>query len=90
DDGARVVALRSRAVGVLAGHGGMASVPLPVGEVWERLSGWGGRLSVAAVNGPLSTVISGDADAVAELVEGLVAEGVRARLIEVDYASHSS
>ncbi|WP_145503301.1 type I polyketide synthase [Streptomyces sp. CFMR 7] len=90
DDGARVVALRSRAVGVLAGRGGMASVPLPVGEVRERLSGWGGRLSVAAVNGPLSTVISGDADAVAELVEGLVAEGVRARLIEVDYASHSS
>ncbi|PWS42084.1 polyketide synthase, partial [Streptomyces sp. ZEA17I] len=90
DDGARVVALRSRAVGVLAGRGGMASVPLPVDVVRERLSGWGGRLSVAAVNGPLSTVVSGDADAVAELVEGLVAEGVRARLIEVDYASHSS
>ncbi|MFJ1589286.1 SDR family NAD(P)-dependent oxidoreductase [Kitasatospora albolonga] len=90
DDGARVVALRSRAVGVLAGRGGMASVPLPVGEVRERLVGWGGRLSVAAVNGPLSTVISGDADAVAELVDGFVAEGVRARLIEVDYASHSS
>ncbi|WP_146065026.1 type I polyketide synthase, partial [Streptomyces sp. SM1] len=30
EDGARVVALRSRAVGVLAGRGGMASVPLPV------------------------------------------------------------
>ncbi|WP_458254318.1 SDR family NAD(P)-dependent oxidoreductase [Streptomyces stephensoniae] len=90
DDGARVVALRSRAVGVLAGRGGMASVPLPVGEVRERLVGWGGRLSVAAVNGPLSTVISGDADAVAGLVEEFTGEGVRARLIEVDYASHSS
>ncbi|MEU3432271.1 SDR family NAD(P)-dependent oxidoreductase, partial [Streptomyces sp. NPDC006863] len=90
EDGARVVALRSRAVGVLVGRGGMASVPLPVGVVRERIALWGGRLSVAAVNGPLSTVVSGDADAVAELVEGLVAEGVRARLIEVDYASHSS
>ncbi|MFE5075510.1 SDR family NAD(P)-dependent oxidoreductase [Streptomyces halstedii] len=90
DDGARVVALRSRAVGVLAGRGGMASVPLPVDEVRGRLAGWGGRLSVAAVNGPLSTVVSGDADAVGELVEGCVAEGVRARVIEVDYASHSS
>ncbi|MFJ3146689.1 type I polyketide synthase [Streptomyces halstedii] len=89
DDGARVVALRSRAVGALAGRGGMASVSLPVGEVRGRLAGWGGRLSVAAVNGPLSTVVSGDADAVAELVEGCVGEGVRARLIEVDYASHS-
>nr|AGK25214.1 polyketide synthase III [Streptomyces griseus] len=90
EDGARVVALRSRAVGVLAGRGGMASVPLPVDVVRERLVGWSGRLSVAAVNGPSSTVVSGDADAVAELVEGLVAEEVRARLIEVDYASHSS
>ncbi|SCD42676.1 Acyl transferase domain-containing protein [Streptomyces sp. DpondAA-D4] len=90
EDGARVVALRSRAVGVLAGRGGMASVPLPVDEVRGRLAGWGGRLSVAAVNGPLSTVVSGDADAVGELVDGCVAEGVRARLVEVDYASHSS
>ncbi|MET9805621.1 type I polyketide synthase [Streptomyces halstedii] len=90
DDGARVVALRSRAVGALAGRGGMASVSLPVGEVRGRLAGWGGRLSVAAVNGPLSTVVSGEADAVAELVDGCVAEGVRARVIEVDYASHSS
>ncbi|MFJ2574618.1 type I polyketide synthase [Streptomyces halstedii] len=90
EDGARVVALRSRAVGVLAGRGGMASVPLPVDEVRGRLAGWGGRLSVAAVNGPLSTVVSGDADAVGELVDGCVVEGVRARLVEVDYASHSS
>ncbi|MFD5437541.1 type I polyketide synthase, partial [Kitasatospora sp. NPDC127067] len=43
-----------------------------------------------AVNGPSSTVVSGDADAVAALVDALVGEGVRARLIEVDYASHSA
>ncbi|MFD7858209.1 type I polyketide synthase [Streptomyces microflavus] len=90
DDGARVVALRSRAVGVLAGRGGMASVPLPVDVVRERLSGWVGRLSVAAVNGPSVTVVSGDADAVTALVDELVGEGVRARSVEVDYASHSS
>ncbi|MFG2698720.1 type I polyketide synthase, partial [Kitasatospora sp. NPDC048407] len=86
EDGARVVALRSLAIRALAGRGGMASVPLPADVVRERM----GRLSVAAVNGPSSTVVSGDADAVAELVETLVGEGVRARLIEVDYASHSA
>ncbi|MEW9510928.1 type I polyketide synthase [Streptomyces bacillaris] len=90
DDGARVVALRSRAVGVLAGRGGMASVPLSVDVVRERIAGWAGRLSVAAVNGPLSTVVSGDADAVSGLLEELAGEGVRARRVEVDYASHSS
>ncbi|MFB6887800.1 type I polyketide synthase [Kitasatospora sp. NPDC056327] len=90
EDGARVVALRSRAIRVLAGRGGMASVPLPVEVARERIAPWSGRLSVAAVNGPSSTVVSGDADAVAELVGVLVAEGVRARVIEVDYASHSA
>ncbi|MDT0493304.1 SDR family NAD(P)-dependent oxidoreductase [Streptomyces griseus] len=90
DDGARVVALRSRAVGVLAGRGGMASVPLPVDVVRERIAPWTGRLSVAAVNGPSVTVVSGDADAVTALVDELVGEGVRARSVEVDYASHSS
>ncbi|MFE6748408.1 SDR family NAD(P)-dependent oxidoreductase [Kitasatospora purpeofusca] len=90
EDGARVVALRSRAIRVLAGRGGMASLPLPVGVVRERIASWVGRLSVAAVNGPSSTVVSGDADAVSELVDKLVSEGVRARVIEVDYASHSA
>ncbi|MEU0692020.1 SDR family NAD(P)-dependent oxidoreductase, partial [Streptomyces uncialis] len=90
EDGARVVALRSRAVGVLAGRGGMASVPLPVEEVRERIASADGGLSVAAVNGPSSTVVSGDADAITELVTGLVGGGVRARRIEVDYASHSA
>ncbi|MFJ9688828.1 type I polyketide synthase [Streptomyces bacillaris] len=90
DDGARVVALRSRAVAELAGRGGMASVPLPVDVVRERIAPWAGRLSVAAVNGPSSTVVSGDADPVAALVEELLEEGVWASRIEVDYASHSS
>nr|WP_103531645.1 type I polyketide synthase [Streptomyces sp. SM11] len=90
EDGARVVALRSRAVGVLAGRGGMASVPLSVDVVRERIAPWAGWLSVAAVNGPLSTVVSGDADAIAGLLEELAGEGVRARSVEVDYASHSS
>ncbi|MFJ4770741.1 type I polyketide synthase [Streptomyces uncialis] len=90
EDGARVVALRSRAVGALAGRGGMASVPLPVDDVRERIVPWDGRLSVAAVNGPSSTVLSGDADAITELVARLVDQGLRARRVEVDYASHSA
>ncbi|MFJ8439955.1 type I polyketide synthase [Kitasatospora griseola] len=87
EDGARVVALRSRAVGALAGRGGMASVPLPVDVVRERIAG---RVSVAAVNGPSSTTVSGDADAVTALVEELLEEGVWATSIDVDYASHSA
>ncbi|MFJ5920981.1 type I polyketide synthase [Kitasatospora sp. NPDC092948] len=90
DDGARVVALRSRAVAALTGSGGMASVPLPVEAARERLAPWAGRLSVAAVNGPSSVAVAGDADAVTALVEELLEEGVWATRIETDYASHSA
>ncbi|MER5867394.1 type I polyketide synthase [Kitasatospora sp. NPDC002040] len=89
-DGARVVALRSRAILALSGQGGMASVALPAAEVTERIAAWGGRLSVAVVNGPSATVVSGEPGALAELVAGYQAEEVRARLIPVDYASHSA
>ena len=60
EDGARVVALRSRALRALAGRGGMVSVAGPAGAVRDRIAAWGGRLSVAAVNGPAATVVSGE------------------------------
>ncbi|WSQ12834.1 SDR family NAD(P)-dependent oxidoreductase [Streptomyces sp. NBC_01231] len=87
-DAARVVALRSRALRALSGRGGMASVALPAAEVRERLSAWGGRLSLAAVNGPSSAVVSGDTDALGELLARCERDGVRARRLPVDYASH--
>ncbi|HEY2264150.1 MAG TPA: SDR family NAD(P)-dependent oxidoreductase, partial [Streptosporangiaceae bacterium] len=90
EDGARVVALRSQALRALSGAGGMVSVAEPAEAVRERIAGWGDRLSVAAVNGPGATVVSGEPDALAELVAACEAAGVRARLLPVDYASHSA
>ncbi|WP_341720710.1 SDR family NAD(P)-dependent oxidoreductase [Micromonospora sp. FIMYZ51] len=87
-DGARVVVLRSVAVGeVLSGGGAMASVGLPADVVRGRLVE---GVSVAAVNGPASTVVSGEVDAVVGLLAVLEGEGVRVRRIAVDYASHSA
>ncbi|WP_281185359.1 type I polyketide synthase, partial [Micromonospora halophytica] len=80
DDAARIVALRSKALLRLAGGGGMVSVSRPVAEIGDRPG-----LSIAAVNGPRSTVVSGPVEA----LEALLAEDERARRIPVDYASHS-
>ncbi|KJY24539.1 acyltransferase domain-containing protein, partial [Streptomyces katrae] len=90
DDAARVVALRSRLLARLAGLGGMVSVPEPLADVTRRLEQWGERLGVAAVNGPRSTVVSGDADALEEFLAACTADGVRAKRVPVDYASHSA
>ncbi|MCX4473502.1 SDR family NAD(P)-dependent oxidoreductase [Micromonospora sp. NBC_01655] len=89
-DAARVVALRSRAIRALAGHGTMASVALPAEVVRERTARYGDRVAVAAVNGPAAVVVSGEEAAVEELLAELAAEQARVRRIAVDYASHSA
>ena len=89
EDAARVVAVRALAVGeVLSGRGGMVSLAasLPVVERYlQRVEG----LSVAAVNGPSAVVVSGEPAALERLVALCEEEGVRARRLPVDYASHS-
>ncbi|MFF0732687.1 type I polyketide synthase [Streptomyces chartreusis] len=90
-DGARVVALRSRAIARrLAGRGGMIAVPLPAADVEPLIAAWDGRLSLAAVNAPDAVVVSGDAASLDEFFGRLTDDGVRVRRIAVDYASHSA
>ncbi|TDD94229.1 type I polyketide synthase, partial [Actinomadura rubrisoli] len=86
DDAARIVVLRGRAVRGLAGTGAMMSLPLPVDEA-RKLIGPG--MHLAAVNGPSSTVLSGDTGPIEALLDELQARGVRARRVPIDYASHS-
>jgi acyl transferase domain-containing protein len=89
-DATAVVALRSRAIATtLAGNGGMVSIPLSHVDTSVLLQRWDGRLHVATMNSPSFTVVSGDAAAIAELHETCTAEGIRSRVIQVDYASHS-
>ncbi|MFD3588749.1 SDR family NAD(P)-dependent oxidoreductase [Streptomyces sp. NPDC058683] len=89
-DAAKVSALRSAALGALSGAGGMMSVALPAAALEPRLARFDGRVSVAAVNGPAAVVLSGEPAALRELEAELTAEGARARLVAVDYASHSA
>ncbi|WP_143264288.1 type I polyketide synthase, partial [Amycolatopsis kentuckyensis] len=87
EDGARVVALRSKAILALAGGGGMVSVAAPPETVEARLTD---GLSIAAVNGPAAVVVSGEPGALDALIAACEADGVRAKRIPVDYASHSA
>ncbi|WP_431868690.1 SDR family NAD(P)-dependent oxidoreductase [Nocardiopsis eucommiae] len=90
EDAAKVVAVRSSAVLDLAGTGAMASIASPERAVRDRLASSRGPVSVAAVNSPTNTVVAGAPDAVARVVEECEADGLRARTIAVDYASHTA
>ncbi len=90
DDAALIVSRRSQAMVKIAGKGGMLSVSLPEAKLAPMLEPYEGRLSIAAINGPSSLVLSGDPEALEELRESCEADGIRAKQIAVDYAAHSS
>jgi acyl transferase domain-containing protein/acyl carrier protein len=89
-DAARVIALRAKAMTKIAGQGGMLSVALPEKELAASLEHYEGAVSLAAINGPASSVCSGEPEAIAKLKESLDSQGVRTKEIAVDYAAHSA
>ncbi|ORW88397.1 polyketide synthase [Mycobacterium szulgai] len=90
EDAAKVVALRSRLLLQLSGAGGMASLACGLPRVKELLAHWGDRLNIAAVNGVSAVAVAGEVGAIEELLRRCEADDIRARRIEVDYASHSA
>ena len=91
EDAARVVAVRSRALSRLGVGGAMVSVVMPEAKVRELMAPWGERLSVAAVNSPAATVVSGEVAALGEFEAELAARHVmRWRVPETDFVAHSA
>ena len=90
DDAARVICRRSQVVKRRAsGKGGMAVLDLAPADVESLLAPYGGRLAIAACNGPSTTVISGDTDALHELGAFAERQEIFFQFVKVDYASHS-
>ena len=89
-DGVRVICRRSALMATIAGSGAMGSVELPAKQVLSELTVRGvDDVVVAVVASPTSTVVGGDAQAVAELIADWEQQGVMARAVAVDVASHS-
>ncbi|MFD9499444.1 SDR family NAD(P)-dependent oxidoreductase [Streptomyces sp. NPDC060035] len=88
-DAAKIVALRSRLLATSTQDGGMAGIVAAEDRVRELLGPWESRVAIAAVNGPYSTTVSGEASAVRELVAHCASQGVRARWIPASVPGHS-
>jgi acyl transferase domain-containing protein len=88
-DAAKLVAARGALMDALPGDGVMVSVRAPEDIVRRAVVRVGGCADIAAVNGPSSTVVSGDRTAVAAVVTQLEDQGIRVRYLPVSHAFHS-
>ncbi|GAY17372.1 type I polyketide synthase [Mycobacterium sp. shizuoka-1] len=90
EDGVRVICRRSRLMAGIAGSGIMASVELPAKQVLSELTLGGIKdVVVGVVASPESTVISGAAETVRELMAGWEQRDVMVRQSVIDVAAHS-
>ncbi|WP_329241677.1 acyltransferase domain-containing protein [Actinoallomurus sp. NBC_01490] len=90
EDGLRLCVERGRLVGTLPeGEGAMLAVFAPPGEVEQVVTAHGGRVEIAAYNGPEETVLSGAAEAVEEMAEVFAGRQVTTRRLPIAHAFHS-
>ncbi|WP_141579936.1 type I polyketide synthase [Actinomadura sp. WMMA1423] len=88
EDGVRVICRRSRLLTRLVGGGAMAVLGASAAEV-ARLAGGLPEVYAAVHSSPKQTVVTGDADQVAEIVKRAEAEGRLARMVQAEGAGHS-
>ncbi|WP_157762767.1 type I polyketide synthase, partial [Nocardia yamanashiensis] len=86
-DAARLVVARGRSMQALPPGGAMAAIEADAVEVGEYLSP---ELSLAAVNGPASVVISGAAGAVDSVASAFSEKGRKTTRLRVSHAFHSA
>lgn len=89
DDAMRFVIARGQLMGQLPAGGRMAVIESTADEAAEWMRGREAEISLAAVNGPRSVVVSGEAEAVTAISEVAQASGRRSKELEVSHAFHS-
>lgn len=89
EDGLELIVERGRLMQELTERGEMATIFAEQTQVAAALASYRDQVSIAAINGPKNTVISGEREAVRAVVERMEAEGVTTHPMTVSHAFHS-
>ncbi|WP_417281818.1 beta-ketoacyl synthase N-terminal-like domain-containing protein [Actinomadura yumaensis] len=89
EDACRLVAARATLMGGLPSGGAMAAIQATADELTDDLARFAGRVAIAALNTPDSTVVSGPADLVSEVAAAWKERGRKTKALAVSHAFHS-
>lgn len=89
EDALKMVVGRVTLVEKYSRPGEMAAIAADDEAVKKALEGYEQRVSVAAVNDPRNTVISGEREAIIEILKRFDGEGKKTKLLAIGWASHS-
>jgi acyl transferase domain-containing protein/acyl carrier protein len=89
EDALRLIVQRGRLMQSLPPGGTMAAIFAAEVRVAEAVAPYAAYLSIAAINGPEQTVISGRASEVEAVCQRFTAEGIRCQPLPVSHAFHS-
>lgn len=90
EDGLKLIANRGRLMQALPTGGDMVAVLAPESQVGSAIEALGEKVSIAAINGPLSIVISGANDAIRNICNRLESDGIKTKKLQVSHAFHST
>ena len=89
EDGLKLIAHRSKLMQALPRVGEMVAVLADEATVRKAIAPYSEKVAIAAINGPKSIVISGEAQAVTAVVAVLEAQGVKTKKLVVSHGFHS-
>jgi len=89
DDGLKLIAARARLMQALPQDGEMVSLLASEAKALTAIQPYAQDISLAAINGPESVVISGKRDVIKTVVAALQAEGIKTKKLTVSHGFHS-
>lgn len=90
DDAANIICTRSILMNTLSGKGGaMAVTELNKEQAEALVEKYNGKISLAVLNSPKSTVLAGDNQIIEQILADLNEQNLFCRQVKVDVASHS-
>jgi malonyl CoA-acyl carrier protein transacylase len=89
EDGLKLIAHRGRLMQKLPADGEMVAVMASEDKVNQIISPYKEKVVLAAINGPESVVISGEAEAIKTIVNNLELQTIKSKRLQVSHAFHS-